>query len=70
MGATAALSLLGKAIPITKMRGQVVTREDGLRVFLTIHPSYILRIREPADKEAERARFLDDMLAVRKLMAA
>ena len=39
-------------------------------VFLTIHPSFILRIREPADKEAERDRFLQDMLAVKKLMAA
>ena len=31
---------------------------------------YILRIREPADKDAERARFLRDMLKVKKLMAA
>ncbi|APH73835.1 UdgX family uracil-DNA binding protein [Aquibium oceanicum] len=70
LGATAAQSLLGKTVPITKMRGQVVEREDGLRVFLTIHPSYILRIPEPADKEAERGRFLADMRAVRELMAA
>ena len=70
LGATAAQSLLGKAIPITKMRGQVATRDDGLRVFLTIHPSFILRIREPADKEAERERFLQDMRAVKELMAA
>jgi len=68
MGATAALSLLGKAIPITKMRGQVVTRDDGLRIFLTIHPSFILRIREPAEQHAERARFLADMHAVKELM--
>ena len=69
LGATAALSLLGKAVPITKMRGQVIEREDGLRVFLTIHPSYILRIPDPADKEAERERFLQDMQAVKGLMA-
>jgi len=70
LGATAAQSLLGKAVPITKMRGQVIERGDGLRVFLTNHPSFILRIREAADKEAERKRFLEDMRAVRKLMAA
>jgi probable DNA metabolism protein len=69
LGATAAQSLLGKAIPITKMRGQVVEREDGLRIFLTIHPSFVLRIRDSSDKEAERERFLKDMLAVKKLMA-
>ncbi|UVK43210.1 UdgX family uracil-DNA binding protein [Mesorhizobium sp. AR07] len=70
LGATAALSLLGKAIPVTKMRGQVIEREDGLRVFITIHPSFILRIHEPADKEAERERFLHDMKQVKWLMAA
>ena len=53
-----------------KMRGQVIEREDGLRVFITIHPSFILRIREPADKEAERERFLHDMKQVKRLMAA
>ena len=66
LGATAAQSLLGKAVPITKMRGEVIEREDGLRVFLTIHPSFILRIREREDKEAERQRFLEDMKAVKK----
>ncbi len=70
LGATAAQSLLGKAVPVTKLRGDVIEREDGLRVFVTIHPSFILRIREAADKEAERARFLKDMRAVKKLMAA
>ncbi|TPK68079.1 UdgX family uracil-DNA binding protein [Mesorhizobium sp. B2-4-19] len=70
LGATAALSLLGKATPVMKMRGQVIEREDGLRVFITIHPSFILRIREAADKEAERERFLHDMKQVKRLMAA
>jgi len=69
LGATAAQSLLGKAIPITKMRGQVVEREDGLRIFLTIHPSFILRIREPVEQQAEHERFLKDMLAVKQLVA-
>jgi uracil-DNA glycosylase family protein len=70
LGATAAQSLLGKAVPVTKMRGQVIEREDGLCVFVTIHPSFILRIRDSQDKQAERDRFLQDMLAVKELMAA
>ncbi|CAN7176311.1 UdgX family uracil-DNA binding protein [Mesorhizobium sp. LjRoot246] len=70
LGATAAVSLLGRVVPVMKMRGQVIEREDGLRVFVTIHPSLILRIREPADKEAERERFLQDMKQVKRLMAA
>ncbi|MDX8455120.1 UdgX family uracil-DNA binding protein [Mesorhizobium sp. VK9D] len=70
LGATAAQSLLGKAVPIIRMRGDVVEREDGLRVFLTIHPSFILRIRDQEDKEAERGRFLKDMRKVKQLMGA
>ncbi len=69
LGATAAQSLLGKPVPITKMRGQVVERDDGLRVFLTIHPSFILRIRERDEAEAERDRFRNDMRKVKELMS-
>ncbi|MEQ1937525.1 UdgX family uracil-DNA binding protein [Mesorhizobium sp. CN5-321] len=68
LGATAAQSLLGKAVAVTKMRGRTIEREDGLRVFLTVHPSFILRIRDEADKEAERGRFLEDLKAVKALM--
>ncbi len=70
LGATAAQALLGKAVPVLKRRGEVIERDDGLCVFITIHPSLILRIREPADKDAERERFLKDMRKVKQLMAA
>jgi probable DNA metabolism protein len=70
LGATAALSLLGKPVPITRMRGQLVTRDDGLRVFLTVHPSYLLRIPDAAAAAAERERFRADLVAVKGLMAA
>jgi DNA polymerase len=67
LGATAAQSLLGKAVPVTKLRGTTVEREDGLKVFVTVHPSYLLRIPDEAAKQAERRRFLDDMRQVKKL---
>ncbi len=70
LGATAAQSLLGKVIPVTKMRGQLIKRDDGLRIFLTIHPSFILRIRGSAEQETERNRFLKDMQAVKGLIAS
>lgn len=68
LGATAIQSLLGKALPVTRMRGQVIERDDRLKVFLTVHPSFILRIRDKAEKQAERDRFLEDMKAVKALM--
>jgi DNA polymerase len=68
LGATAAQSLIGRVVPVTKERGNVIERDDGLRVFVTVHPSYLLRIREDADKAAEQGRFLEDMRAVKRLM--
>ena len=47
----------------------IAAQSDGLRVFLTVHPSYLLRIPDAADKAAERQRFLKDMQAVKGLMA-
>jgi len=69
LGATAAQALLGKAVAVTKLRGRTVERKDGLRVFVTVHPSFILRIPDEADKQAERARFLVDLQAVKRLLA-
>lgn len=68
LGATAAQSLLGKAVPVTKLRGKTLQRDDGLAVFVTVHPSYLLRIRDDGDKQAERKRFTEDMRKVKELM--
>jgi DNA polymerase len=67
LGATAAQSLLGKIVPVTKLRGTTVKRDDGLKVFITVHPSYLLRIPDEVAKQAERRRFLDDVKKVKKL---
>ena len=46
LGATAARSLLGHPVTIAKVRGEMLTAEDGRRVAVTIHPSYLLRLDE------------------------
>jgi DNA polymerase len=66
LGASAAQSLLGRPIAVTKMRGETIEREDGLKVFITIHPSFILRIPDADTKQAERTRFIGDMRKLRK----
>jgi DNA polymerase len=68
LGATAAQALLGKAVPVTRLRGGTVARGDGLDVFITVHPSFILRIPDAREKAAEQARFLEDMRRIRALM--
>ena len=44
LGATAARALMGRTISIATMRGQWMTRADGLRVLIAGHPSALLRI--------------------------
>lgn len=60
LGATAARQLMGSAVAVTKLRGQWLTRSDGLRVLITLHPSALLRM-EPADKAAAYAAWLADL---------
>jgi DNA polymerase len=60
LGATAARQLMGTAVAVTKARGQWLTRADGRRVLITLHPSALLRM-EPADKAAAYAAWLDDL---------
>ena len=66
LGATAARSLIGKVVTISAMRGQPQTLADGSECWVTIHPSFLLRIREDADRRAERKRFVEDLKRIRK----
>jgi uracil-DNA glycosylase family protein len=65
LGGTAARSLLGKATAIGKLRGAPIAMSDGVVLFVTNHPSYLLRIRDRESKEQERARFEADLALVR-----
>ena len=69
MGGTALRSLLGRPVRITELRGRLIETPEGLPLFPTVHPSYILRIPDPADQERERRRFVDDMTRVREALA-
>jgi uracil-DNA glycosylase family protein len=60
LGATAARQLMGTPIAVTRLRGQWLKRADGRRVFITLHPSALLRV-EPEDKESAYAAWLADL---------
>jgi uracil-DNA glycosylase family protein len=60
LGATAAQDLLGPQFRLTKHRGEVFPTSNG-PVTATIHPSAILRMPEPAAKEAETAGLVADL---------
>jgi DNA polymerase len=66
LGATAARSLIGKVVTISGTRGKPLTLADGGECWVTIHPSFLLRIREDADRRTERKRFVEDLKRIRK----
>jgi DNA polymerase len=63
LGATALRALTGKATPVMKTRGTVVDGPEGLPVFATVHPSYLLRIPDQEGQKREYARFVEDLRA-------
>jgi DNA polymerase len=70
LGATAARSLFGRVVTITRMRGKAHQLTDGMTAFVTIHPSFLLRIQDHDDKEREYRNFVADLRRAAKLIAA
>jgi DNA polymerase len=70
MGATALDALTGSGEGILKRRGGVEAAADGTPVFVTVHPSYLLRLPDERERQAERARFRADLAAAARLLAA
>ena len=68
LGATAARSLLGRVVTITKVRGTPIELHDGSRLVVTVHPSALLRTEDEADKRAKYAEFVRDLKIAAKLV--
>ena len=65
LGASAARGMLGKTVSVSKVRGAPVPLEDGSELWVTVHPSYLLRL--DGEAQAEQARlFARDLAAVRE----
>jgi uracil-DNA glycosylase len=69
LGATAARSLFGKTVTITRMRGSPHELPDGGECWVTVHPSFLLRMPDEVRRREERARFVEDLVAIRKRAA-
>lgn len=65
MGASAARSMLGKTVSISKVRGEAIALEDGSELWVTVHPSYLLRLDGSARDEQQRL-FDADLAIVKK----
>jgi uracil-DNA glycosylase len=69
LGATAARSLFGRPVTIAKVRGRMMELSDGTAAFVTIHPSFLLRIQDDADNEREYRNFVADLRPAARLLA-
>jgi uracil-DNA glycosylase len=68
LGASAARGLLGRTVSISKARGTPIPLEDGSELWVTAHPSYLLRLDGTAREEQSRL-FDADLAAVKKRLA-
>jgi len=65
LGASAARGLLGKTVSIVKARGRPHRLEDGSELWITVHPSYLLRLEGEAHQQ-QAALFAADLMMVRE----
>ena len=63
LGVTAARSLTGKSVTIAKLRGKPLTLADGTTLFVTVHPSSLLRIDDDDQRHAAYKSFVADLKA-------
>jgi uracil-DNA glycosylase family protein len=66
LGATAARSLVGKVVTISKVRGEPLALVDGSECWVTVHPSSLLRIPDQEGRREARGLFVRDLKLIRK----
>ena len=69
LGATAARSLTGKTVTISKVRDAPLMLADGSECWVTVHPSFLLRLPDPEARRIERVRFVEDLKRIRERAA-
>jgi DNA polymerase len=70
LGATAAASVFGRAVAVTKERGRELAVSGGGRGFVTYHPSYLLRLPDESARAAAYQTFVADLRTAGELAAA
>ena len=61
MGATAALGVFGRAMPIGANRGKAIQLPDQSQGLITWHPSFLLRVPDEETRERARREFVEDL---------
>lgn len=69
MGATAFYALTGRTSGVTKERGHVLVTPGGTRLLVTIHPSYLLRLRDRQEAQQQQRAFVADLRRIGEILA-
>jgi DNA polymerase len=69
MGATAARAMLGRPVTIGRERGRLLRLPDGTNGFITVHPSFLLRLPDETSRAREYAAFVADLREAARLVA-
>ena len=64
LGATAARSLFGKVMTIARERGSALELPGGGEAWITVHPSFLLRIEDRMAAAEEYALFVEDLRTI------
>jgi DNA polymerase len=70
LGASAARAMLGKAVTIGATRGMPIPLADGAEGWVTVHPSYLLRLPDATRRAEEQARFVAELRMVGERLTA
>ena len=68
LGVTAAQSVFGKAVRLNELRGRPWSTDIAPNVFVTVHPSAILRHPAAAQRDEEYRRFIEDLRRITQLL--
>lgn len=70
LGASAARSILGRTVSIASARGTPMPLDDGSELWITAHPSYLLRLEGSSAAQEQSELLHADLMAVRARLAA
>jgi DNA polymerase len=70
LGASAAQALLGRPVTITRSRGQPILLDDESEAWVTVHPSFLLRIPDETRRAEQYSRFVADLTALKDRITA
>lgn len=65
LGATAGYALAGRTVSVLRERGPMTF--GNRRGYLTVHPSYLLRLPDPEAQRVAFGKFVDDLKRIREM---